>query len=228
MLAGVRNYFGPQNVAVSKVAFTMADLLAFHPFLDHSTFEGARDWCACTLAFFGLLRVGEYTDGRLRMQDVRLTPWGVSLTIPFSKTSLIPTRVDVVSRPDALCPARALTVYLSFFSAYPALPQQPSDPLFISRLPSGFTPMTPVEFINRVRAILRVALPGRDPNCYAGHSFRRGGTTALKLAGVSDSIIQQHGRWKSDAYRAYIDSDNNLTTRLLATQALNAPSHSQQ
>ena len=61
-----------RNIAVPKVALTMADLTAFYPYFDRSTFEGARDWCACVLAFFGLLRVGEYTDGRLRMQDVRL------------------------------------------------------------------------------------------------------------------------------------------------------------
>jgi hypothetical protein len=223
LMAGLRNYYGNENVSVPKTALTMSDLVAFHPHVDRSTFEGARDWCAYMLAFFGLPRVGEYTDGRLRMQDVRLTPWGVSLIIPFSKTSLIPTQVDIVSRTDVLCPARALSDYLSFFTLYPGLPHQPADPLFISRLPSGFTPLSSGDFINRMRAILLVAFPGRDPNSYAGHSFRRGGTTALRLAGVSDSIIQQHGRWKSDAYRAYIDSDHNLQTRLMATAALNVP-----
>jgi hypothetical protein len=223
MMAGLRNYYGNQNVSVPKTALTMSDLVAFHSYIDRSTFEGARDWCACMLAFFGLLRVGEYTDGRLRMQDVRLAQWGVSLTIPFSKTSLIPTQIDIVSRPDILCPARATEDYLSWFARYPCLPQQPTDPLFISRQPSGCTPLSSVDFINRIRAIIQAAFPGRDPSAYAGHSFRRGGTTALKLAGVSDSIIQQHGRWKSDAYRAYIDSDHNLNTRLIATAALNVP-----
>jgi len=209
-----------RNIAVPKVALTMADLTAFYPYFDRSTFEGARDWCACVLAFFGLLRVGEYTDGRLRMQDVRLAHWGVSLTLPFSKTSLIPTQVDIVSRTDILCPARATAEYLSFFRRFPGLPQRPADPFFITRLPTGFTPLSPADFITRVRKVIQGVLPGRHPKAYAGHSFRRGGTTALKLAGVSDSIIQLHGRWKSDAYRRYIDSDNNLNTRLLATAAL--------
>jgi hypothetical protein len=197
----------------------MADLVALNPQFNHSSLEGTRDWCACVLAFFGLLRVGEYTDSRLRFQDVRLTSWGVSLTVPFSKTTLIPTQVDIVSRPDILCPARATTEYLSFRTR---LPLRPSDPFFISCLPSGIAPLSAVDFINRVRGAIQAALPGRDPLVYAGHSFRRGGTTALKLAGVSDSIIQQHGRWKSEAYRAYIDSDNNLNARLMATSALNS------
>jgi hypothetical protein len=222
LIAGLRNYYGHQNVAVPKVAFTMMDLVAFYPHFDRSTFEGARDWCACLLAFFGLLRVGEYTDGQLRLQDVRLTSWGVSLLIPFSKTTLIPTQVDIVSRSDFLCPARAASDYLSFFTRLSGLSLRPTNPFFISRLSSGNTPLSSVEFINRVRAVILTALPGRDPEAYAGHSFRRGGTTALKLAGVSDSVIQQHGRWKSDAYRAYIDSDNNLNARLMATSALNS------
>ena len=217
-MAGLRNYYGHQNVAVPKTAFTMIDLVAFHPHIAHSTFEGSRDWCASLLAFFGLLRVGEYTDGQLRIQDVRLTPWGVSLTIPFSKTSLIPTQVDIVNRSDILCPARATTQYLSFLSS---LPLRATDPFFVSCLSTGVTPLSPTDFINRMRTVILSALPGRDPMSYAGHSFRRGGTTALKLAGVSDSVIQQHGRWKSEAYRAYIDSDNNLNARLMATAALN-------
>ena len=220
-MAGLRNYYGHQNQAIPKVALTMVDLGAFYPRFDRSTFEGARDWCACTLAFFGLLRIGEYTDGRLRMQDVRLTTWGVSLVVPFSKTSLLPHPVDIVARADTLCPARATAGYVSFFQRYPALPQRPEDPFFVTMLHSGYTPLSPGDFIARVRGVIRAAVPGHDPKAYAGHSFRRGGTTALKLAGVSDSIIQQHGRWKSDAYRAYIDSDNNLNTRLLATSALN-------
>jgi hypothetical protein len=227
MMAGLRNYFGNQNVATPKAALTMSDLLAFLPFFDRSTFEGARDWCACILAFFGLLRVNEYMGSGLRMKDVSQHSWGISLHITYSKTSLIPARVDIASRADELCPSRALAGYLWFFANYTALPSRPTDPLFITHLPHArFAPMTDTEFIARIRDVIRTARPDYDVSHYAGHSFRRGGTSALKLAGVSDSIIQQHGRWKSDAYRAYIDSSNNIAVRLLATQALSASSGS--
>ena len=36
------------------------------------------------------------------------------------------------------------------------------------------------------------------------HSLRRGGTTALALAGVPEAFIQAHGRWSSLEYRKYI------------------------
>jgi hypothetical protein len=227
LMAGLHNYYADQNVSIPKIALTMSDLLAIHRLVDHSTFEGVRNWCACTLAFFGLLRINEYMNSGLRRRHIQQTAWGVSITVPYSKTSLIPTRVDVVSRTDALCPSRALSAYLSFFVTYSGLPQQPDTPLFITRLPSGFTPMTDVEFVTTFRSYMQLVSPGCVISQYAGHSFRRGGTSALKLAGVSDSIIQQHGRWRSDAYRAYIDSDHNLAVRLLATQALPPLSRSQ-
>jgi hypothetical protein len=42
----------------------------------------------------------------------------------------------------------------------------------------------------------------------------------MKLAGVHDSVIQRHGRWRSDAYRNYIDVDHNIALRLIATQSI--------
>ncbi len=54
---------------------------------------------------------------------------------------------------------------------------------------------------------LRMSSLGRDPAHYAGHSFRRGGCTALFMAGVPETIVQAHGRWKSLAYRRYIQYD---------------------
>jgi hypothetical protein len=228
VMQGIENFHANQ-VATPKTAITMADLLAFHRLLDHSSFEGARNWCACTLAFFGLLRINEYANGHLRHRHVQHTAAGVMITIAYSKTSLPPARVDIASRLDVLCPSRALSAYLAFFQAYPGLPHRPDDPLFITRRSSaGFHAMTDNEFKAIVRSLMERAAPGRDPRQYAGHSFRRGGTSALKLAGVADSIIQLHGRWKSDAYRAYIDVDHNIALRLLATQALAPVASAQQ
>jgi hypothetical protein len=228
VMRGIQNFHADQ-VATPKTAITMADLMTYHQLLDHSTFEGARNWCACTLAFFGLLRINEYTNGHLRHRHVQLTAAGVMIVIAYSKTSLPPARIDIASRADVLCPSRALSAYLSFFTTYPGLPHRADDPLFITRRAlSGFHAMSDLEFKAIVRSLMERASPGCDPRQYAGHSFRRGGTSALKLAGVADSIIQLHGRWKSDAYRAYIDVDHNIALRLLATQALPPVASAQQ
>jgi hypothetical protein len=38
----------------------------------------------------------------------------------------------------------------------------------------------------------------------SSHSFRRGGATLAAQTGISSSLIQLMGDWKSDAYKKYI------------------------
>lgn len=222
LMMGLRNRHGPQNTPEPKISFTMANLLSFLPFINRSTFEGARDWCACMLAFFGLLRVNEYMNGGLRHRHVRPHPQGVSITIPYSKTDLSEVTIDIARRGDDLCPSRALAQYFAFFAAHSSLPQLPDDPLFITRQQYAFATMTDGDFLSVVRSYIRAAMPGANPQHYGGHSFRRGGASVMKAAGVSDSLIKQHGRWRSDAFLDYLDSRHQQSTRLLPTQTLNA------
>ena len=51
---------------------------------------------------------------------------------------------------------------------------------------------------------LRCVLAGVTKKGIKPHSLRRGGTTALALAGVPEAMIQAHGRWSSLEYRKYI------------------------
>ena len=219
-MRGIQNFHADQT-STPKTAITTADLIAMYRLIDHTTFEGARDWCACALAFFGLLRINEYTNGGLQHGDVGFTAAGVMVTIRVSKTSLQPVHIDMAARTDFLCPALALAHYLAFFAQYPDLPQRPTNSLFITRRTvTEYHNTTDTEFISTVRSLMSRASPERDTSQYAGHSFRRGGTSAMKLAGVHDSVIQRHGRWRSDAYRNYIDVDHNIALRLIATQSI--------
>ena len=56
-----------------------------------------------------------------------------------------------------------------------------------------------------------------------GHSFRRGTATWAAQVGISETEIQTLGRWKSDAYKAYIEySDTeriSLSKRFQTSQA---------
>lgn len=219
--AGIKNHFGNLNYSIPKQGFTLDDLCSFYSHIDHDSFAGARDWCACVFAFFGLLRINEYMNAGLLQQHVKLHSKGISLTVPFSKTSLIPTLVDISKRDDLLCPVRAFTQYSSFLSGIAHYVNNPTAPLFLNQLSNNtVTPMTDAEFISDLRDLIRCALPDKDPTEYAGHSFRRGGATAMKLAGVSDSTIQRHGRWKSDAFLRYFDNQNDRNIRLLASSSI--------
>ena len=221
---GIENYYGNTAASAAKTALTLDDLCEFARHLDTRYFEHARDWCASLLAFFGLLRINEYRNSGLRHGQVRLTSYGVDITVVRSKTSNIPVVVSLTSRNDQLRPARALGHYLGFFRAL-SLPSRPDDPLFVTRLQNQSVVMatTDSEFIARLRELITAAFPDRDPSRYAGHSFRRGGASALQLAGVPAAVIQKHGRWTSDAFRVYLDAASNPALRLIATRALLRP-----
>ena len=220
VMAGLRNQYGNQTTT-PKVALTMDDLTAIHRGLDTAArFEHARDWCACLIAFFGLLRVGEYMDARLRHRHVLVAADSLSITVLYSKTSLAPQVVTVSARTDALCPVRAFAAYRAYL-ARETLPGADDDAVFIVRYTGNRTgPMTQQQFVLQLKAHLSAAFPHRSMDGYAGHSFRRGGATALLLAGVPADIVQAHGRWSSEAFRAYLDSVHSHRVRLAATQAL--------
>ena len=55
---------------------------------------------------------------------------------------------------------------------------------------------------------------------FAGHSFRRGGASALFAAGVPEAAIQRHGRWKSLTVRDYFDNTATDAERLSISASL--------
>ena len=74
-----------------------------------------------------------------------------------------------------------------------------SEPMFIRE---NGTPLTRVYLVAAVRSALSQA--GINVQGYSGHSFRIGAAAAA--AGLSDSLIQSLGRWKSSAFMTYIQT----------------------
>lgn len=223
VMASLRNMYGDTNVSTPKAALTTADLLAIRRQLDMRFFEHARDWCACLIAFFGVLRISEYMAGGLRVCHVGTDGCSLTITVAYSKTSDAPATIAMSRRSDDLCPLRAYLCYRDFVVAL-GLPHSPNDALFLHRHPDNprlpSRAMTANQFIARVRSYLGSACPQLDASHYAGHSFRRGGTSALILAGVHADIIKAHGRWSSQAYQRYFDTAHSAHMRLAATSAL--------
>lgn len=116
VLASLFNLYGNSNVSTPKTAVTAEDLDALYTLLDLRYFEHARDWSAYLLAFYGLLRIGEYMDGGLRIGHVTPTASGLDITIQFNKTSKAPTTISVAARSDNRCPLRAFTHYRAFLT----------------------------------------------------------------------------------------------------------------
>ena len=93
---------------------------------------------------------------------------------------------------DDLCPVAALAAYL-------AIRGQSQGPFF--QLANSL-PLTKEKFTSRVRNALGAI--GLNPASYAGHSFHIGAATTAAEKGIEDSAIKALGRWKSEAFQAYI------------------------
>lgn len=220
---GIHNVFGLSEAVQSKAALSLADLKVFYSKMDFSRFCDSRDWLCYVLAFFGLLRIHEYIGSSLKFGHVMVKSWGISITIPFSKTNLQPVKVRLVRRDpsDMFDPVSAYYRYVQFI---PTPLQHPNIPFFLQRADRSI-PLADAEYMETFKHRVHVYLRKPEAN-YAGHSFRRGGTTALFLAGVPETVIAAHGRWKSLAYRKYFDATVNklLPTKMLYQHAI-ASSH---
>ena len=111
---GIVNYYSLSEQVDPKKPIGFAELQQFCSLIDHSTFHGAREWAIYLLGFFAILRRSEYLDPRIHMEHLSIHSLGLSITIPYSKTSLHPAAVHVSKRDDIYCPVRAIRRYLSY------------------------------------------------------------------------------------------------------------------
>jgi integrase len=127
------------------------------------------------------------------------------LTLPASKTD--PFRmgitITIAAASDAACPVKSLRhlfekYSLPTFSPLFTLSRDPTTAVD-SAVDSAFTR---TKVISRLRTILlELGVSGN----YSGHSFRRGAATWARSIGIPDADLQLLGRWKSDAYKRYIE-----------------------
>jgi hypothetical protein len=193
------------------------------------------------LAFFFLLRVGEYTKSSgerrtvpLRRQDIRF----------WQDTQLVPHDAP----PESLLTATGVTIHLEnqkngtrnavlhhYSSGVPGFdPVQSAARLVLAirHLP----PNTPLgTFVDDrgkqrqasaddIRTAIRIGAVGDNLTSYGyklaqigSHSLRSGGAVHLKLAGYDDDMVKKLGRWSSNTYLRYIQSQIGQLTTGVAT-----------
>ena len=218
VIRGVKRSQGAWHKRPPKAPITFAQLKCI---LAHiSTFVSVHNKymmsAAVLTAFFGLLRVSEYTTDSPHIYDplVHLCLNDVSInfhrqlllvTIKASKTD--PFREGLQIRLTAtnhhLCPVTAMVRFL-------AVRGQQQGPLF--RFENG-------RFLTRshVTAILKVCFPGVVT--ISTHSFRRGGASALAASGVPQYVIQIMGRWRSDAFLRYVELPDTFFSNTFVNMA---------
>ena len=191
--------------------------------LNTSSLAGANIYAAFCLAFAAFLRLGEITytlsdltaefsEWHVTRRSIVLHQDHLELSLPASKTDPFRQGICLLisASDDAACPLRALQhLFLHF-------PAPPSAPLFFT----GPRPFTRDVATDALRSALRTAgITGQ----YSGHSFRRGAATSARENGLTDSEIMMLGRWKSEAYRTYIDTHPSHILR--ASRRLQRPPH---
>jgi hypothetical protein len=115
-------------------------------------------------------------------------------TIQFGNRVLsIPLLAFPVSK---FCPVQAFKVMCSMN------PCSSSSSAFSINYKGKNIPITCSKFQHRLRKLIaNICL---NPKVFSSHNLRRGGATLAAQAGISSSLIQLMGDWKSDAYKKYI------------------------
>jgi hypothetical protein len=191
---------------------------------------------AMTTATAGLFRLSEIVAKRVtgdaehrtpRVRDVRFfssegafvpapspeqcaeqVPDYFEIFLPMSKTDQLRHGAKIIiSSPLAV---QSMWQYFIMRRHCPA----PAQHLFT--LPNG-TPLTVSQLIAHTRAAL--ASVGQNAAHYSGHSFRRGGATTLARAGQMQRL-KAAGRWKSDCFKLYIESEMNIALLIAAGKTM--------
>ena len=179
-------------------------------------------WAAFCLAFFGFMHSGEFTSPlshdldacTLSVADVAIDSRHnrriLTVVIRRSKTdqARIGTNLYLGRTGTTLCPVSAVLAYLAIRPPTPG-------PLFVFQ---DGNPLTRDKLVSQMRDALSQL--GIDSTNFSGHSFRIGAATTAAKVGFEDSFIQSLGRWKSNAFTAYITSSPD---DLAATSAILSP-----
>ena len=204
-------------------------------------------------AFFYLLRVGEYTAGRMIMRDgkkIRATRT-IQFTVGdvgFHKNNKILSRHSPLT---LLLTADQCTLKITNQKngrmgqtiSHETVKDEPHGPVKAmarrihhilsnggseSNLLSDYInsdgiwqTVTPAQMRQGVRTSvkeLNLHKNGIDADLVGVHSLRAGGAMALKLNGVSDTIIQKQGRWTSMTFLQYIHNQISHLTKDLSTK----------
>lgn len=214
---GLTNYYSLTEHTDPKLPLGFEELEILSDSIDLRTFEGTRDWAAYLISFFALLRRSEILDRRLTFQHIKVlgSPLGLSIEVAFSKTNLQPVTVYIASRTDMFCPVAA---FLRYKAKVPfALHRIPSCPVFLAT-PTHTRVVDHKSMLSTLKR--RLATMGLSADRYGWHSWRRGGTTAMFVAGIDETLIQHHGRWASLTYRIYLDTSVSAEHAMRVTQRL--------
>lgn len=189
-----------------------------------------RDICWVLLGFFGMLRRSEIIA--LQMQDIEVGTAAngqayVEMRIRRSKNDRRGEGAVVTICGRSQDGIRIADLLQEWLAHRHQLGSRASDPLFTSwdldkRTMSSAAIRTSGALNIRLKTYLtslKAKYPDLpvNPATYGMHSLRRGGVMAAWRANVGLEKIKAHGRWKSDAIRAYMQTTREMRLPVTAS-----------
>ena len=163
---------------------------------------------ACTMAFFGFLRCGEFTALTSKFDLlIHLCVSDIVFDKDYSKFTLFlkKSKTDIFRQGvciplfrtnSAICPVAAMQEYIAVRTSCGS---SSTDPLFVT---ADGAILTRAKFLHLLRDLLYRL--GYNQAGFSGHSFRIGAATSASKANLHDYLIKALGRWSSDCYVRYI------------------------
>lgn len=198
---------------------TLLKLVNILPTVTKSQYETTLYRTAFIVAFFGFLRLGEFTCENaskaaqgLRAADVMVQRTSgqdlsvVAITLQHTKTSQFgrsqTIRLEEIQS-SPLCPVRAVLSYVKI--------RPKSAVSFFAHFDTS--PVTRYQFQSVLKQATAAA--GLADQRYTPHSFRIGAASAAATAGFLPQQIKSCGRWRSNAYRNYIRQPTTIQAKHL-------------
>lgn len=207
ILVGAKNLSGTVDTRLPVTLDMLTKLCRSVKHVVKSQYMSCALQAMFSLAFFALLRVGEFTVKKqaskeeqdvLHVSDIKFQGHKnnkkMFITIRKYKhnKSQRPITLQLEKQTGQVCPIKHMTLYL-------AHRKNNTKPLFV--FPDGAS-ITRAFFSRNLKQCIELA--GFDSSRVKAHSLRVGGATQAAMLGFSDTQIQAMGRWKSDAYKKYI------------------------
>ena len=185
----------------------LKEIMAVLTHVCFDTYETTLFRAVYSAAFFGMFRVSELLGqipavkgGRPPMQfrDMKLNAPNIELKLRASKTDQEGRGISVVLdrvKNVTVCPVQAMESYVRSRG-------QAEGNLFLHK---NGKPLT----VSQFQGVLTKAVTFLQwkPYGFGTHSFRIGAATTAAINKVPEAVIQRKGRWKSNAFKAYLRED---------------------
>lgn len=201
-LLGAKRLLG--NDQFSSDPLLPKHLSRIYSVMDLDSQEDLVFWCALITCFRGLLRKSSICQGPncMNRADIEFTEWGMLIHVRKSKTIQFSERVHVIPVASVQGPLCAASWLRRMYKEIPASTNQLIFGIFKRNV---YKPLTYDKFTKKLNCCLRktgIHKLGK----FTSHLLRRGGTTALAMAGVPLHDIQRYGDWKSLSVLLYLAS----------------------